>query len=1190
GDISDSKKLQEAIIKHNCGYVMNFAASIEVGESRTNPAKYFYNNTVNTINLIQVAAETGIRYFIHSSTAAVYGEPESVPIDETAPLNANNAYGESKLLIERSMECYEEKYGMHFVRFRYFNVAGASLDGSCGEFHRPKESHIIPRLIFITYGWLTKFKITAFQVEDEKQKALYEGNSEIQDTTPIRDYINVLDLADLHELGCVYLSNGGASGAFNAGTGEGSSLKQVADAVRKFSGKQLPVAIQPSGREGEPTRLIASSNKAKEFLGWSPSRTLNDSVESLVKWYNSPLFKSMQANKNEPPVDEDVKKRADFAMSVIKALAANKVVSEDFKFELLYRMLVDTVEAAILRKDAQKGTELFTLSNRLVNMSRCIFTECAAISAAEGNNEIRRTSSLIRERVRGNNEIVSLVKSIIALTEAVEEKVIYAALISNLDLAVDFVSGVVLLKKPGDFNKAQASWSVPVLNREMLATRRGRSIQKMWGNFIRAVFSGMGFDALIFTVKVADLISNIEAIESYRGIYYHADTPVFFVVERDGKYEDNFSGVVNIAKHLPERMKESGLDYENFRGLLVHLAGQGKRNKPLTNTEGRGKKHFMSRASGDEYLARTLIESYQLFDEHTPGIIERNNDQILCVDNEDLFSGRHAYITAGDRTLPGDFDLNNAALWVADGGEVRRGLEKPVVPFDQTKEKFLRGYSDSQGRVAASWSVILHRPASLKALREFATRLSESGEPLHEKYALKVNSHIVTAATQTADKWAELKEVYDRSNRIPMQDWQKIRKAACQFINSIDGIGFADLGLERIVIDTGVNKDYAAYFQAVLTDKYLQALDGVKADANNNIIINCSPEVERELSARHNVYARNVKVKKPHIAYRSVVVNVEADSIWVATESMMADVLEETAETVRAEKGQIVTDLFTQGNRKVRIVYSLTRNPEGKPGKEADAAGHTYTEAEYERRQFGDQEISFAQMNEAQDVRATLGFQKGCSVAVNSSSAHQGKPDPAKPREGFTPEDVVAEATEIISSGKINSFEAWGLDHPVVKEALRYYEATSQNDKADRLRDIIKAGHLRAGPLTTAFGANVLGYILIATNENPDPAAVVIHENNDQTHDKNEEAERRLIEFMARANFETSFSFIGKHTFEKHWRVNQHIIAALEEGKGYLLKGAAAGWKNGKEEAKNRMAYLIGLIDPDYSVDLAAGL
>ncbi|MBU1869038.1 MAG: UDP-glucose 4-epimerase GalE, partial [Candidatus Omnitrophica bacterium] len=621
GDIADSKKLQEAIIKHNCGYVMNFAASIEVGESRTNPAKYFYNNTVNTINLIQVAAETGIRYFIHSSTAAVYGEPESVPIDETAPLNANNAYGESKLLIERSMECYEEKYGMHFVRFRYFNVAGASLDGSCGEFHRPKESHIIPRLIFITYGWLTKFKITAFQVEDEKQKALYEGNSEIQDTTPIRDYINVLDLADLHELGCVYLSNGGASGAFNAGTGEGSSLKQVADAVRKFSGKQLPVVIQPSGREGEPTRLIASSNKAKEFLGWSPSRTLNDSVESLVKWYNSPLFKSMQANKNEPPVDEDVKKRADFAMSVIKALAANKVVSEDFKFELLYRMLVDTVEAAILRKDAQKGTELFTLSNRLVNMSRCIFTECAAISAAEGNNEIRRTSSLIRERVRGNNEIVTLVKSIIALTEAVEEKVIYAALISNLDLAADFVSGIVLLKKPGDFNKAQASWLVPVLNREMLATRRGRSIQKMWGNFIRAVFSGMGFDALIFTVKVADLISNIEAIESYRGIYYHADTPVFFVVERDGKYEDNFSGVVNIAKHLPERMKESGLDYENFRGLLVHLAGQGKRNKPLTNTEGRGKKHFMSRASGDEYLARTLIESYQLFDEHTPGII-----------------------------------------------------------------------------------------------------------------------------------------------------------------------------------------------------------------------------------------------------------------------------------------------------------------------------------------------------------------------------------------------------------------------------------------------------------------------------------------------------------------------------------------------------------------------------------------
>ena len=218
-----------------------------------------------------------------------------------------------------------------------------------------------------------------------------------------------------------------------------------------------------------------------------------------------------------------------------------------------------------------------------------------------------------------------------------------------------------------------------------------------------------------------------------------------------------------------------------------------------------------------------------------------------------------------------------------------------------------------------SWSVILHRPASLKALVAFAAVRSESGEPLHERYALKVNSHIVTSSTQTLEAWRNIKKVYDLKDSIPMADWMKIQEAAVAFRNAVGGIGFGDLGKDRIIIDTGINKDYYAYYQAVFTSLYLQALEGVTPDINGNIIINCTSEVRRELRHRHGVYARNVHVKNPIIEDNAVVANVIAQNIHVASGSLMMDILEESDAVVVCVEGMLTTDLFIKGGRKIRI-------------------------------------------------------------------------------------------------------------------------------------------------------------------------------------------------------------------------------------------------------------------------------
>ncbi|MDE2027993.1 MAG: HAD-IIIC family phosphatase, partial [Candidatus Omnitrophica bacterium] len=393
----------------------------------------------------------------------------------------------------------------------------------------------------------------------------------------------------------------------------------------------------------------------------------------------------------------------------------------------------------------------------------------------------------------------------------------------------------------------------------------------------------------------------------------------------------------------------------------------------------------MIRASGDEYLARTLVESYQLFDMNMPGLIERNNDQILCVDNIHLFNGKQGYITGGDLVEAREFDLNNAALKVDEYEEVVLGLEKPSVPHGMGKEKFLAGYANSRGEVAESWSVILHRPASLRALREFAKVESYTGEPLHERYALKVNAHIVTLSTQDFPKAMELKQVYDPKDGIPVQDWVKIIEAARTFRAAVGGIGFTDLGKDRIIIDTGVNKDYIAYFQRVLVDEYLQALDGVKADENNNIIINCSVAVRKALESRQHVYARNVHAEHADIEDHSVLLNIRAAHIIVRHNSAMMNVLEETAGQVIAETGHIVTDLFVYGQGKIRINYPLTRNPEGSGKNLPDEFSHVYPEPEFEKRQFGDKDqFSFVDFNAIQDVNGIEKFHKACNANQNN--------------------------------------------------------------------------------------------------------------------------------------------------------------------------------------------------------------
>ncbi len=271
GDIRDKAFLDNLFKKEKIDAVIHFAANSLVGESMVEPLKYYDNNLYGTMVLLKSMVENGIDKIVFSSTAATYGEPESIPILETDKTEPTNTYGETKLSMEKMFKWVSQAHGMRYVSLRYFNACGAHLSGKIGEAHNP-ESHLITIILKVPNG-------------QRKSVAIYGEDYNTKDGSCVRDYIHVTDLAQAHILAVKYLENGGESNVFNLGNGVGFSVKEVIETARKVTGHPIP-AVVSSRRAGDPAVLIASSTKAKEILGWTPK---HDSLEEIIatawKWH-----------------------------------------------------------------------------------------------------------------------------------------------------------------------------------------------------------------------------------------------------------------------------------------------------------------------------------------------------------------------------------------------------------------------------------------------------------------------------------------------------------------------------------------------------------------------------------------------------------------------------------------------------------------------------------------------------------------------------------------------------------------------------------------------------------------------------------------------------------------------------------------------------------------------------------------
>lgn len=269
GDLRDREWTRMSLGSQQIDAVVHFAAFSQVAESMKDPGKYYLNNVCGTINLLDAMREYGIDKIVFSSTAATYGEPEYVPIDEAHPQDPINPYGSSKLMVERIMDDYSMAYGIRSVRLRYFNVAGADIDCRVGEWHEP-ETHLIPNILKSTFDGASGFK-------------MFGTDYPTRDGTCVRDYINVEDLADAHVRALRYLEDGGETDFFNLGTSEGSTVKEVFAECERVTGMDIPVEVC-GRRPGDPASLIADNTKARKILGWEPSRSLEDSVTTAYAW------------------------------------------------------------------------------------------------------------------------------------------------------------------------------------------------------------------------------------------------------------------------------------------------------------------------------------------------------------------------------------------------------------------------------------------------------------------------------------------------------------------------------------------------------------------------------------------------------------------------------------------------------------------------------------------------------------------------------------------------------------------------------------------------------------------------------------------------------------------------------------------------------------------------------------------
>ncbi len=268
GNIGDRELVARVAREHKIESCIHFAALIEVGESIADPAKYFENNVGQGIAFIGELLQQGVRQMVFSSTAAVYGDPEQIPITEGSRKWPKNPYGWSKFFMERVLESYDVAYGLKFVALRYFNAAGATE--KCGEDHRP-ESHLIPNVLSAAQG--------------RQQAIRVFGNSyPTPDGTPIRDYIHVVDLADAHIRALDHLQRGGDSDLLNLGTGHGYSVLELIECAREVTGRDIPTHMEPP-RAGDPARLVADPAKAKNVLGWQASVSdLRPIIRSAWDW------------------------------------------------------------------------------------------------------------------------------------------------------------------------------------------------------------------------------------------------------------------------------------------------------------------------------------------------------------------------------------------------------------------------------------------------------------------------------------------------------------------------------------------------------------------------------------------------------------------------------------------------------------------------------------------------------------------------------------------------------------------------------------------------------------------------------------------------------------------------------------------------------------------------------------------
>ena len=271
GDIRNREFVDSVLESEHIDGVIHFAANSLVGESMTNPLKYYDNNLCGTKVLLESMVAHGINKIVFSSTAATYGEPERVPILETDKTEPTNCYGETKLSMEKMFKWVGKAHGLRFVSLRYFNACGAHVSGEIGEAHNP-ESHLIPLILQVPNGQRDFISI-------------FGDDYDTKDGTCIRDYIHVTDLAQAHILAMDYLMNGGESNIFNLGNGVGFTVKEVIDTARKVTGHPIPAKITPR-RAGDPAQLIASSEKARSVLGWHPEHAdLEEIIATAWNWH-----------------------------------------------------------------------------------------------------------------------------------------------------------------------------------------------------------------------------------------------------------------------------------------------------------------------------------------------------------------------------------------------------------------------------------------------------------------------------------------------------------------------------------------------------------------------------------------------------------------------------------------------------------------------------------------------------------------------------------------------------------------------------------------------------------------------------------------------------------------------------------------------------------------------------------------